>query len=434
MNIKFWNQPKDICLGDILNEKLKKGFNKVWIVAGMTKDTGVDVIFDAIKEARELGSEVNILIGIDRKNTSKDMLMKLLKIGCNVSVHINRDDNKVETRMYIFESNENESFVYFSNGKFSEGGLLNNYCFIEEITYLQDDRKIFENFKTTFIQEAENIFKNIGEEEVKLLAEKGEIVARIIDRKIPKISEMYGQPNLDDTNVDNFMYDENTTANLFDIPKDDIDIDIDINIDGEMQKSELSVESEARKSKEFMEAIEKEAEKKLSKLYNNDENLEDKKVQIIKDVDAVDFESTKILVFELNKIIDKGAGEGEIKIPHSLYENLKNFFGEINQPFKDDKGKDRIGKIVKFDIIDVKSNEKIVDNNAYLYDTDKYFAIKSVVFNGLEAEERDIVRIIKQDEKSFCVELIRKGIKEYEIWEGFCKLTMKNTKRRYGVM
>ena len=111
MNIKFFNQPKDVSLESLLNTKLKGDFKKIWIIAGMTKDSGMDMVFDSIEIARKNGAEVNIMIGIDRKNTSKDMLMKLLNMGCNLFVHINREDKKIETRIYIFENEDGETLM-----------------------------------------------------------------------------------------------------------------------------------------------------------------------------------------------------------------------------------------------------------------------------------------------------------------------------------
>ena len=223
MNIKFFNQPKDVSLESLLNTKLKGDFKKIWIIAGMTKDSGMDMVFDSIEIARKNGAEVNIMIGIDRKNTSKDMLMKLLNMGCNLFVHINREDKKIETRIYVFENEDGESFVYESCGKFSEGGLSSNYCLIQEISYLPEDKKTYENFKTVLMQGALEVFKKVGAEEIKLLAEKGEIVTRIIDRKIPRISELYGSGSvLGNENVaDTDIYDENNGKKLFDINLDD---------------------------------------------------------------------------------------------------------------------------------------------------------------------------------------------------------------------
>ena len=437
MNIKFFNQPKDVSLESLLNTKLKGNFKKIWIIAGMTKDSGFDMVFDSIEVARKNGVEVNVMIGIDRKNTSKDMLMKLLNLGCNLFVHINRDDKKVETRTYVFENDEDESFVYESCGKFSEGGLSSNYCLIEEISYLPEDKKAYERFKTVLMQGALDVFKQVGEEEVKLLAEKGEIVTRIIDRKIPRISELYGSGSMLGNNsvAEDDVYDENNSQKLFDINlDDDFDIDIDIAVGGEMKKSEFSAESEAKIEKEKKESIDKLADEKLAKLYEEETpKIEEKKATIIKDASDINFSDMKIFVMELNKIIEKGTGEGEIKIPNSLYDNVKDFFGNDFKNVTDDKGKDRLAVSIKLDILDVKDGKKYEDT-AILYDTGKYYALKSLVLKSLQTDEGDIVRFIKKSDSDFELELIRKDVKEYDVWDGFCKYTMKNSKRRFGVM
>lgn len=435
MDIKFWNQPKDLSMGKVLSEKMKKGFKKVWIIAGVAKDTGIEILLESIEEARNLGTEVNMLIGIDRKNISKDILMKLLKLGCNLFLHINRDEDKVETRIYIFESDESESFIYQSCGKFSEGGLISSYCIVQEISYMPDEKKIFENAKSIILKGNE-IFQKTGEEELILLAEKGEVVARITERKIPSISEMYGGTTIDA--VANDVYDENTPSSLFDIPKNDVDIDIDIDIDfnGELKKVELSAESEAKKEKLEKENIEKLASEKLAKFYEKEvANEGEKKVSIIKDVDKIDFSNVNTFVFELNKIVSKGLGEGEVKIPLYLYEELKDFFGSNEfEGIVDDKGKPRFGTNVEFEIIDTSNNEKLFDKDSFIYVEDRYLAIKSNVFKEIAPEEKDILRLIKNKEKSYCLELIRKNSREYNVWENVCIYMMKNSKRKFGIM
>lgn len=437
MNVRFLNQPKDVTLESLLNIRLKGNFKKIWIVAGMTKDSGFDMVFDSIEIAIKNGIEVNVMIGIDRKNTSKDMLMKLLSLGCNLFVHINRDDKKVETRIYVFENNEGESFIYESCGKFSEGGLSSNYCLIQEVSYLAEDKKAYEKFKTTLLQGTSDVFKQVGEEEVKLLAEKGEVVTRIIDRKIPRINELYGNGSVlgDGNFFDTDVYDENNNKKLFDIKLDnDFDIDVDIAVGGEIKKSEFSVESEAKIEKEKRESIDKLADEKLARLYEEvAPKVEDRKVSIIKDVSDINFDDMKIFVMEINKIIEKGTGEGEIRIPNSLYDNVKNFFGNDFKSVTDDKGKERLAVSLKLDILDVRDGGKYEDT-AILYDTGKYYALKSLVFKSLQSNDGDIVRFIKRADSNFELELIRKDIKEYDIWNAFCKHTMKNSKRRFGVM
>lgn len=427
MNIKFWNQPKNVCLGDILNEKLKKGFDEVLFVVGMAKDSGVDMIYDSLCKAKHGGSDVNFYIGIDKKNTSKDMLSKLLELDCNLNVHINKEEEKVETRIYVFENKNAESFVYMCSSKFSGSGLTNNNCLIEEIFYSAEDRKLFENFKAVLLQGIEKVFKIVLTEEIKLLAERGEIVARITDRKIPSISELYGESSFNSIeSIGNQIYDENSGIKLFEIPESNVDIDVDIDFSGESKAVELPQEFEAKNDRL--------AEEKFTQIFNNKES-ETKKVSIVKDSDDIDFSNVKIFVFETNKILEKGLGKSEIKIPNYLYKSMLNFFdvdGEI-ETIVDKNGKEKFIKKVILNILDVLNNDRLKDESAIMVDTGKYFAIKSSVIENMKIEENDIIRMIKND-NCFDVEVIRKGAKEYQIWENFCKCTMRNSKRRFGIM
>jgi len=433
MDIRFWNQPKEICLGNVLNDKLKMGFQRVWIIAGVAKDTGIETLLDSIEEARKLGTEVNIFIGLDRKNISKDMLMKLLNLGCHLFLHINRDDNKVETRIYLFESDDRESFIYESSGKLSEGGLLTSHLIVQEIAYLPSEKSLFKKTKHIILQACE-MFQETNEEELKLLAEKGEVVARITERKIPRISEMYGTASIE--TIKNDIYDENISGKLFDIPQNDVDIDIDINISGEIKKAELSVETEAKKEKIEKDHMEKMAMEKLAKFYEKaPKEKKEKAVSIIKDIDNIDFSNVTIFVFELNKIVQKGSGEGEIKIPIYLFDEMQSFFeGESFKEIVDDKGKARFGTNIILEIMDTQNNEKGKDDYALIYLEARHLAIKSNAFKELNTEEKDIVRLIKVSENQFCIELIRKNSKEYPIWENFCIYSMKNSKRKFGIM
>ena len=77
----------------------------------------------------------NIIEYRNAPNTSKDMLLKLLNLGCKIRYHINDDRSKLETRFYAFESDNSNSFVYLTGAKLSEGGLTENISLITEIKY-----------------------------------------------------------------------------------------------------------------------------------------------------------------------------------------------------------------------------------------------------------------------------------------------------------
>ena len=132
MEIKFLNQPIDVKIGEILTKKLESGlFSRIWIFAGFAKDSGLDYLLDSVAKARENGTIIEYILGVDKKNTSKDMLSKLLALGCKVRFHINDDDSKLETRIYAFESDIADSYIYLTGAKLSEGGLTENISLIK---------------------------------------------------------------------------------------------------------------------------------------------------------------------------------------------------------------------------------------------------------------------------------------------------------------
>lgn len=229
MNIRFLNQPKDVKLIDILTSKLENGgFKKVWFVAGFTKDAAFDLIFDSLKIAREkYDTEFECVLGLDKKNTSKDMLLRLMDLGCNIRFHINGDEGKFESRMIIFESDTQNSYVYITGSKFSEGGITDNITLIEEIAYNPEEKKELGKVKMALESGlTEDNFELLSKDRLKELASAGEIVARITERKIPSINELYnGVQNNYEEMVS--TYDEGKSSQF----KDLLDKDIDINID-----------------------------------------------------------------------------------------------------------------------------------------------------------------------------------------------------------
>ena len=130
------------------------------------------------------------------------------------------------------------------SGKLSEGGLLENICLITEIKYSKEDKDSFKIFKNQLLQGTANNFKTIDREDIILLAKNGEILSRIIDRKIPSISELYGNK---EQSIGEQVYDEGANLGLFNVEDlDNVDIEFDDGI--ELRKNvELEVEKEAKK-------------------------------------------------------------------------------------------------------------------------------------------------------------------------------------------
>lgn len=433
MEIKFLNQPKEVKLGDILNQRLSEKFDEVYIVVGLVKDTGIEIIQEEMENAIKNSTKINVFIGVDRKNTSKDMMMKLLSIGCNLNIHINTDDDKAEMRVYVFDNKNGESYIYMTGSKLSSGGLLENSSIVAEIKYDGSERKAFDIAKNNILASAVSEFHSVGEDEIMLLAERGDIVARITDRKIPRISEMYGNK---ENVIGEQIYDEGASNSIIDSNDfEDVNIDIDTNI-GVRKNVVLETEKEFKKEKNEKDAILKrlnKSEKDLEKLYKKpEEKTEEKKKATILMSSELDYSKMNTLMIEANKIVEKGAGAGEIKVPKSIADNLAQFF-DYDNSFKLDEN-NKLNSVVTFDVFDNRSNKLNVDENTLITNTDKGLAIKSSVIDSLGVNEGDIVRIIKENLKKYRCEIIRKDTEEYNLWERYLVNSIRGQKRRYGII
>lgn len=415
MDIKFINQPKEQKMGEVLKKRLEENFDEVWIVSGIVKDTGLEYLKESIESAIKNKTEVNMLIGVDRKNTSKDALINLISIGANLSIHVNTEDEKVESRIYAFISNKKESYVYLFGGKLSEGGLTENNSIITEIKYQKDEQEALRVFKTQLISGTSSIFKNVDKEDILLLAKNGEILTRIIDRKIPSIKELYGNK---EQIIGEQTYDESSNLKIFDI--DDLEnIDIEFEDGIELRKNvELQVEKDAKE--EIIEI--KKSENDLKRLLGKEEKeVENPKAKIIKNIKEIDSKNISAIIIEAGKIATDGAEAGKIRIPKLLATKLYNFL-EISESEE---------KSIAVELIDNKDS-KSIKTSANINSNSKGISLYIEEIKKLDINEIDILRIIKED--TYKIEIIRKDTNEYAIWEKYCTNSVRGTSRRYALI
>ena len=412
MNIKSLNQPKDINLIDILNDKISSGkFSKVWIVAGFTKDSALDLIYDAVSKGIQNGVSIECVFGVDKKNTSKDMLSKFLNLGCKIRYHINADENKFESRMFIFESDDDKSYVYVPGSKLSEGGITHNYTIIEEIEYDKNEKLEFSKVKAALESGlANDQFDVLDDEKLKELASTGEIVARITERKIPSISQLYnGIEEKQDAVV---TYDESSSTDYKDLVNKDIDISIESEETIKVQDS-LGDEVEHKiKSKE------PEAEEKvITKMVAPEKEPE--------------FDNITTLIMELSNL-----ASDEIRIPSAITSSLTKFFNypEFFHMEKDEKDNLKETQDIVLELFVNKDNTEVTDDNAKIIFTAKTTSIKSNVLKDADIQDSDIMRLIKTDASKYRCEIIKKDTNEYEIWQNFCTIQIKGTSKKIGVL
>ncbi len=413
MNVKFLNQPKDVNFLDVLKEKLENNkFSKIWLVAGFAKDSALDLIYDSVAKAVANGATVECVFGLDKKNTSKDMLLKFLSLGCTVRFHINGDQAKFESRMFIFESEEGDSYVYVPGSKLSEGGITSNYTLIEEISYSKEEKVEFGKVKAALESGLmSDEFEVLTEEKLKDLASTGEILARITERKIPSINELYNQTTSTEENTAT-TYDEESGVDYKELLNSDIDIAIDSEETIKVQES-LGDEVEHKIKK-----VEKEPEDKVIT----------KMVGLEKEPD---FENANTLIMQLSNCTS-----GEIKIAPAIALSLKTFFNypDFFHVEKDEKDNLNETQAVELEIFENESNFQADDDNAQIIFNTKNALIRSEVLKQISLDDGDIMRLIKQNNSKFRCEIIKQNTNEFEVWQNFCTIQIKGTTKKIGVI
>ena len=413
MNVKFLNQPKDVSFIDVLTEKLSSGaFSRVWLVAGFAKDSALDMLYDSLKIASEKGTKIECVFGIDKKNTSKDMMLKLLNIGCNIRFHINEDESKFESRMFIFENENADSYVYIPGSKLSEGGITDNITIIEEITYSPDEKLDFSKVKASLENGiSSSDFEILTEEKLKELASTGDIMARITERKIPTINELYNGATADDENKVN-TYEEEGSVDFKELLNQDIDIKIDDEETIKVQDS-LGEEVEHKIKKQSSES----EEKVITKIIPTEKDL--------------DFEKVNTFIIPISN-----SSNDEIKIPSSITSNLKTFFGypERFHMEESDKGNLKEIQITSIEFFANSNNIEKIDENAQIIFTVKTTSVKSDVLSEISFSEGDILRLIKKEDGKYRCEIISKETNEYVIWQNFCVHQIKGSTKKFGAI
>ena len=141
-----------------------------------------------------------------------------------------------------------------------------------------------------FYLEQKNIFKTVDKNDIELLAMKGEIVARITERKIPSISELYGEK---ENIVGEQIYDEGKSLGLFD--KDELE-NIDIEIDDKIDiKKNVEMEAEKEAKENIFEKTNKTQEDLDRLLGIEKEETTSQKSRIVKDLNENAFKNMTTL-------------------------------------------------------------------------------------------------------------------------------------------
>jgi len=444
-----------------------KELQKLYIMMGRVKETGYDYIEELLID---LKAKKHIVMGIDKKNTTKKMLDNILSYTKNVSVWDNNEDAELNANLFVFEY-ENEAFVVSFSGDITDSLLETDTVIYTVSTYdLVKDKKEYADVVILLTKELKEEVVKLTKEYISELSENKKIFStRQYIHNIPSISELLGSKE-DSKEQKTEVYEEEKLPKVSLKDFDDISFEIDIsdveeNIAVDSVSSEISVDvSEIKEpilNEEVYKADDIIEEKEEYEISDEPIDLEelifetetvrlDKKKTVKKIEEAkkskeqekpvskkIDLKKVSNIIMELPKKPTKGRDIDSIKVPMYVKDMVPNFFETMDDAIlvEREDGKYKEASI-RLEVIDVNSGEKHTDSNAKLSHKlgQTYVTFESDKIIDIQYEEMDIARIIKLSKDSYHIEIIPNNMEEYNLWKKMCTNTFKGSSRQYGLM
>ncbi|MDD2627533.1 MAG: hypothetical protein PHR25_02350 [Clostridia bacterium] len=458
---------------------------KVYFYIGNMKETGFEIFEECLIDlkARKL-----IVLGVDRKNTTKKMLETILRYTKNVYLFNNNNMIELDTHIMVFE-HEKTAKIYVINGNVSEGGYIDNISTYTLITYDLSLKSDNDSYKE-YIDELLNITKfeearKLEKEYIKELFDKQQIFTnKQYTHNVMSISELLNEKETP-------IKKEKLSEDDVEIPEDkdwediqiipEIDLsgleEFNINIDVEdmiekEQQLETGKENIIIKEKKEDKANIKKEDKAIDKTIEVDDIKTDFDENEVLDIEDILFETAAVgidkrsidkkiekiekekskekpvskkidlakvsnLILELPKKPSKGKDVGVIKVPNYIKEMIPDFFEALDKGTTSERVDGVFKEVnIKLEIVDVKGGKKVSDNKAKISSKagQTYITFHSDELKNINYEEDDITRIIKLAQDTYHIEIISKEVQEYKIWKKLCSSKMRGSKRNYGIM
>ena len=449
------------------NSQLKK----IYIVASDIKESGYDIVEECLID---LKARKFIALGIDKKNTTKKMLDSILKYTKNAFVWDNNADIEFKSSIFAFEY-EDESQVYILNNSITDSMLDTDLSMYTKLTFdLLKDKKEYEEYIDSLTKEVKASFVKLTKEYIdELLENKLIFTTKQYIHNVPSIAELLGkkeeqktpeiveQPKklpkieLDATDLGAFEIDLGDMAS-FEVETEEPYIieevenksqeeqqieteafglneqDLDEMQDEDYVISDEVIDMEALVLESKVVKIDKNVIEKAKKGEQNTKKSEEKQVS-----KKINLDKVSNIIMELASKPTKGKDQNKIKVPNYIKDMVPQFF-EIMEDAKLSKTDDGEYKeaIIKLEVIDVNNGLKHVDSSAKLRQKvgQTYVEFETDKLIDVAYEELDIARVIKLAKDYYHIEIIPKGIEEYNLWYKMCTNNFRGSSRQYGLM
>lgn len=444
-----------------------KQLQKIYVMIGCIKETGYDVLEECLID---LKAKKYIVMGIDKKNTTKKMLDNILSYTKNVYVWDNNEQVELSSNIFVFKY-EDEAIILAFSGDVTDELLENDIVTYIVTTYdLVKDKKEYIQVIDTLTKTLKDDVNKLTKEYITELSENKKIFStKQYIHAVPSIAELLGnkeegidkketqvvtEEKLSKVDLDNFS-DVCFEIDLSDLKIQEQEEEKVVEIDISDLEDTAEVEDEYE---ETIETYEKETEYEISEeaidledvIFETEtvrldkrkieKNLKEKKKEkednkpISK---KIDLKKVSNIIMELPKKVTKGRDVDSIKVPTYIKDMVPDFFESMEDAklMEREDGKYKESNI-RLEIIDVNSGEKYTDNNAKLSHRigQTYITFESEKIIGIEYEELDIARVIKLSKDSYHIEFIPSNMEEYNLWKKMCTNTFRGSSRQYGLM
>lgn len=448
---------------------------KVYIVSGSVKESGFELLEECLIDTK---IKSYFFIGIDKKNTTKNMLESMLKLSKEVYCYNNNLEVEFDSNVIIIEEAKLARMYVFSSN-LSDLSMNENISLYTEIVFdlLKSDDK------TEYKNKVKEILNFINDENFFLLS--NEMISDLIENKeifstkqynhsVMSISELLNKKS-EKLSVENTAISEEIKD--VEIPKIDLsDIDLDIelpDIDKEKINDEPKEEIKIELSKcdeiyentqnEEIESLEFDQNESMQiegeNYFNSEDTLDinnllfekadiklekqdEKKDDVIKNEEKLEVKKLNLnnisnLILELPARPSKGKDLKNIKVPNYIKQMIPDFFC-LNSNAKSESIDGNMYKYrdINIEIIVAKTGEKFTDRQAKLMQKQgqTYITFTTSAFENVDYSEGDILRIIKLSDEIYHIEVISSDMSEYKIWSKVCNQKMKSSERKYGMM
>ena len=315
-------------LEEIIKNNLLANPKKVYIYSGICKENGLELIKNSLKISK---SEKTIVIGIDKKNTTKGMLETLIDCTKNVYIYDNNLINEFDASTYIFEYKD-KAVVIDTTANLSEGGIRDNFSIYSLIEYdlkNSDDKVQYKSNIKVFLSLLDNEnFYILKKSMIQELADSKKIFTtkQYVHSDVKSIADLLGEKSKIKTKIENNFKFSNKDNDIFDdisieLPKIDLESkSVNIEIPKEEVENEININNKSRAKFKAKEQDLSNQDQRINEI-KTEEKTED--IDNVEDLDDSDFDNNGTLDIEDMLFTNAELNKDDLKINTDNEQNIK---------------------------------------------------------------------------------------------------------------